>query len=144
LAGDVYDAFAMVGKALGESSADVLFVDPFANESILEFAALAPENVTIRVHTTDRYMATLQPAASRWRQQYTQSRPLQIRVSDRKVLHDRLIIVDRNRIKTWTLGQFLKDLAARSPTTIARTPAEVATSKIDAYADLWTKATPLP
>jgi hypothetical protein len=48
LAGDVYDAFAMVGKALGESSADVLFVDPFANESILEFAALAPENVTIR------------------------------------------------------------------------------------------------
>ena len=35
LVGDVYDAFAMVGKALGELSVDVLLVDPYANESLL-------------------------------------------------------------------------------------------------------------
>ena len=98
----------------------------------------------IKVLTTDRYKATLQPAAARWRQQYAQNRPLAISVSDFKLLHDRLIMVDADRTKTWTLGQSFKDLAARSPTTIARTPPEIAMSKIDAYADLWKKATPLP
>jgi len=141
-AGNVLDAFAMVAKILGETKGDVLIVDRYANDKVLtDFAVLAPENVTMRLLTTEQYKASLQPAAEHWRRQYRQNRPLEIRVASPKQLHDRLIVVDNKT--AWTLGQSLKDLAVTSPTTIIRTPPDLATAKIEAYADLWTAATPL-
>jgi hypothetical protein len=81
------------------------------------------------------------PAAERWRMQYGGARPLEVRVSEPKLLHDRLIVVDQKTV--WSLTQSFKDLAARSPTSIIRTPPEISAAKMEAYADLWDGATPL-
>jgi hypothetical protein len=55
-AGNVLDAFAMVGKILGEAEGDVLIVDRYANNKVLtDFAVLAPDNVTMRLLTTEQY-----------------------------------------------------------------------------------------
>ena len=141
-AGDVHDAFAMVGKVLGEANADLLIVDPYANEVLLQdFLVTAPENLPVRILTTPQYRAALKPAVERWGKQYDQTRPLEVRVSKPKLLHDRLIVVDHTT--AWSLTQSFKDLAVRSPTSIIRTPPDMAQAKIEAYADLWANAQPL-
>ncbi len=57
------------------------------------------------------------------------------------MLHDRAIFVD-GKI-AWTIGQSFNDLAKKSPTTLAKMPADVATDKIAAYEALWKSAEPL-
>lgn len=138
-AGDVHDAFAIVGKVLAEANSDLLIVDPYANEVLLQdFVVIAPENAVVRILTTPQYKAALQPAVERWRKQYGKGRPLEVRISGPKLLHDRLIIVDQTT--AWSLTQSFKDLAARSPTSIIRTPPDMAQAKIEAYTDLWSNA----
>ncbi len=142
MAGDVYNAYVMVRKVLGEAKADVLIVDPYANETLLEFALLAPEKITVRLLTTNQYKGSLKPAAKRWAQQHAQGRPLEIKVSAPNLLHDRLIVVDGTT--AWSLGQYFKDLAVRSPTIIVKTtPPDIAMLKIAAYENLWKAATSL-
>lgn len=138
-AGDVHDAFAIVGKVLAEANSDLLIVDPYANEVLLQdFVVTAPENALVRILTTPQYKAALQPAVERWRKQYGKGRPLEVRISGPKLLHDRLIIVDQTT--AWSLTQSFKDLAARSPTSIIRAPPDIAQAKIEAYTDLWSNA----
>jgi hypothetical protein len=44
------DAYAAVGKVLGTAKADVLMVDPYADEkAVTEYALLVPDNVTVRL-----------------------------------------------------------------------------------------------
>jgi hypothetical protein len=44
------DAYAAVGKVLGAAKADVLMVDPYADEkAVTEYALLVPDNVTVRL-----------------------------------------------------------------------------------------------
>jgi hypothetical protein len=97
----------MVGKLLGEAKADVLLVDPYANEKITDFAVTAPESTTVRILTTEQYSAGLNAAAERWVQQYSKTRRPEIRVLDRKRLHDRLIIIDG--ATAWSLPQSFKE-----------------------------------
>ena len=50
-------------------------------------------------------------------------------------MHDRLIILDGER--AWFVTQSFKDLAVRQPTTISRTPQEIAELKIKTYETIW-------
>jgi hypothetical protein len=139
-AGNAFDAFAAVGKALGTASADVLIIDKYANAKLLtNYAVLAPETVSVRVLAEAVYKNSLAPAAQHWRQQMKQ--PLEVRLSAPTTLHDRAILIDGKT--AFSLGQSFKDLAARSHTTLVRLPPEPAKLKIEAYELMWSSATPL-
>ncbi|WP_175978168.1 phosphatidylserine/phosphatidylglycerophosphate/cardiolipin synthase family protein [Burkholderia sp. BCC1047] len=141
--GESFSAFAAVSKILTTARLDVLIVDPYADAKVLtDFAVLAPEGVPVRVLSDAGSAKTsLKPAAENWRKQYGTTRPLEIRLTAARSLHDRLIAIDE--VQAWTLTQSLKDFAARSPASIVRVDSETAGLKIEAYAVLWADATPL-
>ena len=143
VAGHVFDAFAAVSRVLGTAKADVLMVDPYADEKVLtDHAVLAPEQVNVRLLTDQAsYKKTLKPAAEHWAQQFGSTRPLSVRLAAPRTLHDRAILVDRST--AWTLGQSFKDLVTRSHTTLVRLDAEPGTLKIAAYEQMWSAAAPL-
>jgi len=142
-AGNAFDALAALGKVLATAKQDLLIVDPYMDEKVLtEFAALADEKVRLRLLADQQSVkGTLRPAAERWSQQYGVIRPLEVRLSAPRALHDRLIIVDR--ANAWILTQSFNAFASRSPASINRSEAEVASLKMPYYEDVWAKATSL-
>src|SRR6185369_360104 len=139
--GAVFDVFQVVRKVLGEAKSDLLIVDAYMGANVLtDFAPLAREGVTIRLLTDGGYTKpdALKPAATRWAEQYAAARPLEIRLTAPRQLHDRLIAADREHV--WSLTQSLKDFAARSPATVLRVEREIAQQKIHAYGALWEDA----
>ena len=134
-AGHTFDAFAAVGNILKTAQTDILFVDAYADETVLfDYAVLAPENVTVRVLAEAYYKQSLKPAAARWGQQFG-NRHLLVRIAPDKALHDREIFIDGN--KAWSVGQSLKDLATRSLTALSLVDADLGARKIAAYRDIW-------
>jgi hypothetical protein len=142
-AGGVFDGFEAVAKAVAPASSDVLFVDPYADETLVaDYGSLVPEHVQIRVlDDAFKPQPSLQPAAKRWIAQHQQARPLQARRAPPRTLHDRLIIVDEAVV--WAAGQSLKDFVKRSPSYLQKLDQEAAGLKIAAYKDIWAAATPL-
>lgn len=139
-AGNAFDAFAAVGKALGTATADVLIVDPFADARLLtDYAVLAPETVSVRVMAEATYAKSLKPAAEHWAKQMKQ--PLEVRLGPPRTLHDRAILIDGKT--AFSLGQSFKDLVTRSHTTLVRMPPDAGKLKIDAYEQMWSSATPI-
>lgn len=139
-AGNTFDAFAAVGKVLSMATADVLFVDPFANATLLtEYAVLAPDTVTVRILSGPEHKSSLRPAVERWAQQMKQ--PIDVRLGARSTLHDRLISIDGKTV--FSVGQSFKDLATRAHTSFARMPADAGRLKIEAHELMWSSATPL-
>lgn len=134
--GDVDEAYKAVGDVLKTAANDILLVDPFADETILNaYADLAPDHIIVRILTDpDRYKPTLKTAHELWKRKYRDKRPLDVRLA-KAPLHDRLIILDGER--AWTVTQSFKDLAATHPATIVSTPNEIADLKIKAYQNIW-------
>lgn len=139
--GNPHGALVAVRSVLATATLSVRLVDPYANGTILEtFATQADERITIEILTDEfSVKAGFAPAVTAWKQQYTTTRPLDARLAPKRTLHDRAIIVDGSA--AWTLGQSFSDLATRSPTSLLKAEAETATLKIDAYEDIWQKAT---
>ena len=74
----------------------------------------------------------LQPAAARWTKQYGAARPIKIRLTGPRLLHDRLMVLDGAQV--WVLSQSLKNFAARAHASVLRVDdAEVTAQKIHAY-----------
>lgn len=142
-AGGTFDAFLAFGKAVGGAAKSVMIVDPYADDKALtDFAVQVPEGVSVRVLTDAEYRKpTLKPAAERWLDQHGALRPLEVRLTPKKVLHDRLIFVDDKLV--WTFGQSLNAIAARSPTSIVRVDPETSALKVTAYSELWAAARPI-
>jgi hypothetical protein len=69
------------------------------------------------------------------------ARPIEVRLTAARTLHDRLIFADRSKV--WSLTQSLKDIAARSPALAQRLDPGAAQLKIDFYEHVWTSATPV-
>jgi hypothetical protein len=133
-----FDAFQAIAKVLSEAKLDVLIVDPYMDPKVLtDFAPLAAERVAVRLlsdsHSTKP--EALIPAAGRWAQQFGTMRPLEIRLSAPRALHDRLIIVDGTLV--WSLTQSLKDFAIRSPALVQRVDSELAKMKVAFYLQTW-------
>lgn len=141
--GSQMDAMSAISKIFKEAQAKVLVVDPYMDEVILtDFAAMIPEGVQLNLLSDSASVkGTVAPAVRRWTSQYAAKRPIEARTTPPRALHDRLIIVDDNKV--WSVSQSFKDLAARSPASIALVPTDVAMLKVPAYADIWTTATPL-
>ena len=136
-AGNVLDAFAAIGSVLESAKTDVLIVDPYMDEKALtEFAHLVPAGISIRLLAdAQNHKPTLAPAAKRWVAQYGRARPLEVRLSPARSLHDRLVVVDGKEV--WVLTQSLNAFAARAPASIVRVDAETGGLKIAAYQGLW-------
>jgi hypothetical protein len=142
-AGHTLNALAAVANALSTAERDVLIVDPYADMKLLtDYAPTAPEKISMRILTSDKYIQSLKPAAERWAQQHGMDRPLEVRLAPAERLHDRLIIIDGKDV--WELHQSFKDLAARSHTSLSKMMfPEISKEKIAAYEDLWAAATSL-
>lgn len=137
--GDRFSAFAAVARIVGLATHDVFVVDPYLDHTfLLEFALSVPETVRLRMLAgTKEQSAALRPAANRWVEQHKSSRPLQVRFTAQKNLHDRAIFLDGSA--TYLVTQSFRDLAARSPAEIVRTD-ETAKLKICAYEAIWESA----
>lgn len=142
--GAAFDVFQVIGKVLSAAANNALIVDAYMVPNVLiDFAPLAPEKVVVRLLTDSFYTKpeTLRPAASRWKQQHVATRPLEIRLTAPRLLHDRLIVIDGTLV--WSLTQSIKDFASRSPASVLRVDGDIAAHKIHAYGQLWDSAQPL-
>ena len=142
-AGNVFDAMTVLGKVFRTATKDVLVVDPYMDDKALsDFLLAAPEGVPIRLLSDQAHLKpTLRPASQRWQQQYAAKRPLSVRITTPRALHDRLIIIDDSTAYIST--QSLNGLAVRSPASIMRADPEMAQLKIEAYQLIWNNASSL-
>jgi hypothetical protein len=142
-AGGTFDAFVAFGKAVETATIAVMIVDPYADaKALTDFAVQVPDGVAVRILADGEYhKATLRPAMQSWKTQHGASRQLEVRLTPKKALHDRLILVDDRLV--WTLGQSLNAIAVRAPTSIVRVDSETAALKVVAYAGMWAAATPI-
>src|SRR3954454_10282786 len=91
--GNTFDAVAAIAKILESAQSDILLVDAYMDHTVLEqFAVAAPEKPMVRL-LADEFnpKPSLQPAAHTWIAQYGQRRPLEVRLSPPRTLHDRVI-----------------------------------------------------
>ncbi|MDX1102643.1 phosphatidylserine/phosphatidylglycerophosphate/cardiolipin synthase family protein [Sinorhizobium medicae] len=139
-AGNAFDAIVAVGRVLSSAQQSVRIVDPYMDEKALtDFALLAPERVRLELLADGGAVKpSLEPAARRFAAQYSVERPLEVRLTPARALHDRLIVVDGGTV--WTFTQSLNALAARSPASIVRIDGDAAPLKIQAYDDFWNNA----
>jgi hypothetical protein len=142
--GAALDALQVVGKVLEQVRNEVLIVDPYMNIKVFtDFAPIVPATAAIRLladsHSTKA--EAVRPGLERWKQQFAAARPIEIRLSLPRALHDRLIFADRSLV--WSVSQSLKDLAARAPALVQRLDPELAQMKIDCYEQIWTASTPV-
>jgi hypothetical protein len=141
-----FDALQAVGKVLATAKNEVLIIDAYMDGKVLtDFASTTHEGIQIRLLTDSFYTkpTALQPSAQRWSQQFGPKRPLKVRMSAPRALHDRLIIVDGGT-SVWSLSQSLKDFAGRSPASVLQMPGDIAQMKAAHYEGVWTASTDLP
>ncbi|WP_340645921.1 hypothetical protein [Phenylobacterium sp.] len=134
------DAYAALSKIIGEASASILIVDPYMDfAAVTEVAELAPNGVMVHLLSdAGTVKPTLKPAAEKWVEQYGAARPLEVRLTEARLLHDRLIITDAQ--VAWILTQSLKDFAKRSPATIQKADKDLAIMKVKAFDTIWNGA----
>jgi hypothetical protein len=140
--GQGFTAVQVIAKVLREGNRDALVVDPYMDGLVFtDFAPLAPDGVSVRLLSDIFYTkaAALLPFAMRWSQQFGASRPLEVKLSVPRALHDRLIILDDKLV--YSVTQSLKDFAGRSPALVQRVDADLAPMKVHHYAQVWADAT---
>jgi hypothetical protein len=141
--GAALDALQVVSSVLTQARCDLCVVDPYMDSKVFtDFAPTAGPTVAIRLLSDSHYTKpeTLRPAMTRWGQQFP-DRPIEVRLTAPRMLHDRLILAD-GRLG-WTLTQSLKDFANRSPALVQKIDPEITAMKVDFYDQAWARATPL-
>jgi len=140
---NAFDFFAAVRKLLAMAKADVLLVDPDADATVLtDYAALAPDNVAVRLLTGEAgHTATLEAAARNWVQRFGDARPLIVRLAAAETLHDRLIVIDS--VTAWELSQSFSTLGKRKSMILVRMSVQATDAKLAALAATWDAAKPL-
>jgi len=142
--GAAFDAFQVIGQVLSQAKSDILVVDPYMDEKVLtHYVRQAANGVNIRLLADREYTKpdALLPAMARWKEQFGAERPLEIRFTKRKQLHDRDLMIDK--VGVWYMTQSLKDFANRSHGSVAQVDAEQAAMKIATYELLWSEANKL-
>lgn len=138
-----FQVFAALAKIMASAKREVLIVDPYIDAvALTDVATSAAEGIQVQLlGDSVRVQANLAPGVARWKAQYT-ARPLEVRMSATRALHDRLVVIDQSEV--WNLSQSIKDFANRSNASIERSNAELGAEKVAAYLALWAGATPLP
>jgi len=135
--GKSFDSFNVLLKIFEKANTKILIVDPYLDAKVFsEYCVLAHEHIKIELLTDKQTIKpNFEPAFLNWKKQYLSSRPVEVRYSKPRTLHDRSIIVDERN--AWILTQSLNSLAHRSPATISKLSEEIAKEKIDAYLNIW-------
>ncbi len=135
-----FEAIASVSKVLKSADTEFMIVDPYMDANTLtEYCVLAEEGVSIRLLADKEYVRPgFKPTAHSWRAQYGSSRPLLARITPRRMLHDRDIIVDRKIV--FSLSQSLNAFAARAHASISKYDPEITALKVSAYEAAWEQA----
>jgi hypothetical protein len=141
-AGNAFDALSVISRVFATARAELLVVDPYADEKLLrDFAPLAAEGVHLKILSDTSYVKpSFKPACDRWLQQFN-NRPLEARLTPARQLHDRLIIIDDKEV--WIVTQSFKDLAERAPASVTRFESESADLKLNSYRAMWATAQPI-
>lgn len=101
--GQHFDALMKFNKIIAEAKGEIVLIDNYVNESILEILASKDGNVNCKVLTLERsYSKALQGFVEAFNKQYGN---LQVRTSS--AFHDRFVIVDRTRF--YHFGASIKD-----------------------------------
>ena len=140
--GAEFDTLQVLSKVLSTAKVSALIVDPYMDSKVLtDFAMLAEKGVSTHLLSDSKNTdpAALVPAANRWIKQYGADRPLEVRQTAPRALHDRLIIIDDCDV--WALSQSLKNFVGRSPATVLRVDGEPGVLKREAYAEIWAQST---
>jgi hypothetical protein len=138
--GNTFDAFSALTKLFKTAKHNVFIVDPYLDEAILtEYGLTVPEKISFRLLADKSdYKTSLKTAGEKWILQYPSNRPLEIRLADTKLLHDRCVFIDQDQ--AWSLSQSIKDFAKKSPAEIINAK-DTASLKIVAYEEIWQSAT---
>ena len=141
--GSDFDAYTEIARIAATANTDLIIVDPYMDDKILTEFLASVEGKTINLLSDESTVrGELNVAAQKWRSQYGKLRPIEVRLTPARTLHDRLIIVDQ-RI-AWSVTQSFKDLAKRSPGSILKADSENAKLKIEAYMKIWKAAKVVP
>ena len=140
-AGNSFDALTAIAGVLRECSGSVLLVDPYMDAVALrDFLPMVAVVFPLRLLAgVKKKNAGLPEAVERWKVQYAQARPIELRLAAPRMLHDRLIMDD---VSVWSLSQSFNAIAQRSPAMVQRVGAEIALAKREAFIDMWNSSTP--
>jgi len=140
-AGNSFDALTVVAGVLRECTGSILIVDPYMDAvALTDFLPMATEGIPLRLLASSKQRnAGLPEAVERWKGQYAQVRPIELRLAVPRLLHDRLIMDD---VSVWSLSQSFNAIAQRSPAMVQRVGADIALAKREAFMEMWGSATP--
>lgn len=140
-AGNSFDALTAIAGVLRGCSGTVLIVDPYMDAvALTDFFPMVAEGLPLRLLASGKQKnAGLPEAVGRWKAQYAEARPIELRLAAAKLLHDRLIMDDAC---VWSLSQSFNAIAQRSPAMLQRVSADMASAKREAFVDMWNSSTP--
>lgn len=138
-AGSAFDALTAISGILRECRGSVLVVDPYMDGvALTDFLQMVTEGVALQLLAGSKQKtAGLLEAVERWKTQFAQARPIELRFAAPRLLHDRLIM-DETRV--WSLSQSFNAVAQRSPAMVQRVSADIALAKREAFLDMWDSA----
>lgn len=141
-AGNSFDALTAVAGVLRECRGSVLLVDPYMDAvALTDFLPMAAEGVSLRLLASGKQKsAGLPEAVERWRIQYDKARPIELRLAAARMLHDRLIM---DNVSVWSISQSFNAIAQRSPAMIQRVSSDIASTKREAFVEIWNSSAPL-
>jgi hypothetical protein len=140
-AGNSFDALTAVAGVLRDCTGAVLVVDPYMDVvALTDFLPMVRQGAHLRLLASSKQKNSgLLEAVMRWKAQYGEARPIELRLAAPRLLHDRLIMDDVN---VWSLSQSFNAMAQRSPAMVQRVGPDIASAKRDAFTDMWQTATP--
>jgi len=137
-AGAPFDTYQAVVKIVTQATSGIYIVDRYLDGSILgKYLIELRAGIPIRLLTTqNRFTESLIQATAPWREQLP-DRAVEVRIVDKSLVHDRLIIIDGK--DAWSCTQSFKDLATSAPAELINAAATTA-EKIEAYEAIWATA----
>lgn len=141
-AGSAFDALSAISGILRECRGIVLVVDPYMDAvTLTDFMPMVPEGITLRLLASGKQKtAGLPEAVRRWKAQFADACPIDLRFAAPRLLHDRLIMDDAC---VWSLSQSFNSIAQRSPAMVQRVGDEIASAKREAFVEIWDSAEPI-
>ena len=142
--GDTWNGYAAIVKLLGRECKNVLVVDPYVDSGLfVEFAPHVRSTEGLRCLTAKHkdYHDALVASSLRWNKDKPHGPSAQVRYTNKKALHDRLIIFDKNEV--WLVSQSLKDIADRSPASVSRADTDLGLRKAEYWDEMWDQGAPI-
>lgn len=141
---DTWNGYAALVRLFQKGCGTLFIVDPYVDATM--FTELLPHakastKINCLTSKTSNH-AGLLAAYEKWQVSAPAGiAPVEVRYAPERTLHDRLIFVDGEEV--WLISQSFKDIAKRSPASLALADEELSAAKTDHYGELWKQSVPL-